>query len=402
MVLASLIALVTLPVPVDEIPAAPDRADALEAAGRYRVAEPIRRRAVEEAGTGESETAAAAAEKLGNNLAMQSRTAEAEPFLRTALEIRLHLAAIDRPPSPEVQARAASSLNQFSAVLLEKGELKEAEAMARRAMWIYRRADRVRDPAYAATLTNLGSIIAAGGNYVRADSLFREAANIMEKVARRGGWQGSAADPARLDAEQRALAFQQAVTLNNLGVNLHRIATGATLPTLFRQSYFSRNAVLAPTTWSPSDASMAMDSATRGDMLAEADNWLRDSLHLREKLRGRRHPDTANAMNSLAANLLAQERRGEAESLYREAVSIKRAFLPASDRDLIVGHWALARIVSDRAESRSYYRKAGDGILAGQALFREFDQAARSQLRSYGPVFTGHVRVDWDLAGQRD
>ena len=141
----------------------PDRATALEEAGRYRDAEAIRRKQLAPVDGASSEATAQALESLANNLGMQSRGSEAAPYIRRALEIRLQIANEAQARAQASQRAAAASLNQFSGMLADTGELDEAERAARRALDMYRLAGDADAVAYADTRVNLGGILAMQG-----------------------------------------------------------------------------------------------------------------------------------------------------------------------------------------------------------------------------------------------
>lgn len=381
-----------------------DRATAFEEAGRYRDAEAIRRRQLASVDDASSEATAQALESLANNLGMQSRGSEAAPYIRRALEIRLRVANEAQARAQAAQRAAAASLNQFSGMLADSGELEEAERAARRALDMYRLAGDADAVAYADTRVNLGGILAMQGQITRADVEFRAAVASLKR--REEGLRGIKPQPGVIEADAleqaaRSTKLSLAITLNNLAINLHRIALARTIPSQFRQSYMHRNAMLAPIASGVGSAEIDIDPVARDAMLREATGWFEESLDRRRQLYGPDHLDTANAMNSLAANYVVRGKRADAASLYRQALATKLKFLAPGDRDLTLGYWGLASVVEVPAEARSLYRLAVRSAFAGQVRFKEFDRAATSELQSQRPIFLGAVRTNWTLASDR-
>ncbi|MCP3728832.1 tetratricopeptide repeat protein [Sphingomonas sp. MG17] len=357
------------------IAAAPvERADELEQAGRYRDAEPLRRAAFERARKGKAAALADIAEKLADNLAMQIRLADAEPFYRLALDARLKRHG-------EQHAATARSLRQLSALLLARGELGEAEQIARRSLTIQRAVSPAGDIEIAWSLNNLAQVRAARGQPFDADLLYRDAITIARATA-----------PLAEDA--------LAVLLNNRGLNFYRMAVSADIPLAFRRPAGTTRGVMLPVA-----DDMPVADADRKRLLAQGRTLLNEALALAERRFGAEHPDTANLLNGLAANHLAAGERSRAEALYRRALTIKAKFLLPEDRDRIVGAWSLgavlARLPGRGAEARTQLRAAAAGALGAQSRYREYDRAASAELRSYAPVFLGQVRVAWTLANAR-
>ncbi|HEV7289269.1 tetratricopeptide repeat protein [Sphingomonas sp.] len=381
-------------------PPSRNRVAALEEAGRYRDAEAIRRQQLAATDGQSGEDAARALENLANNLGMQSRGSEAAPYIRRALQIRLKIAGEAQSRAQASQRAAAASLNQFSGMLADAGSLDEAERAARRALDMYRIAGDADTVAYADTRVNLGGILAMRGEITRADGEFRAAVASLkqrEESLHRIKPQPGVIEAAELDRAARSISLSKAIALNNLAINLHRIALARTIPSQFRQSYMHRNAMLAPIPSGAGGTVVGIDPVARDAMLREATGWFEESLDRRRQLFGRNHLDTANAMNSLAANYVARGKRAEAMALYRQALATKLKFLSPGDRDLTLGYWGLASIVDAPSEARSLYRLAARSAFAGQARFKEFDPAATSELRSQRPIFLGAVRANWAM-----
>lgn len=344
----------------------------LEAAGRYADAERARRTHYEQAqrrGAGTVATADAA-EKLADNLAMQLRLADAEPFYRRAFEIRL-------AKRGEKHGDTARSLRQLASLAMARGALGEAEALARRSLDIQRGLAPAGGMELAWALNTLAEVLAAQGKAFDADPLFAEAVTIAR---------------AQGDADL-------AILLNNRGNNFYRMATATVIPPMFRRRAGATRSVVAPT---DQDASNGLDPLRKRAFLAQGRDLLNEAMRMFVAASGADHPDVANLLNGLAANYRADGKPVEAEARYREALAIKARFLPPDNRDRIVGEWSLGDLLATRpgreAEARTRLRAAMGGAMASQTRFRTFDAAASSELRSYAPVFATSIRVAWRLS----
>jgi len=344
----------------------------LEAAGRYGDAEAARRARYEQASrrAPDDRATADAAEKLADNLAMQLRLTDAEPFYRRALEIRLSKLG-------ERHGDTARSLRQLSALAMARGAFDEADALAWRALDIQRQVSPPDDMELAWAINNLAEVLAAQGQAFDADPLFAEAVDIAR----------GRDDP------------DLAILLNNRGNNFYRMAVATVIPPMFRRLAGASRSVVAP---SDEAAQGGLDPTRKRQFLIQGRGLLNEAIRLVTAVSGDDHPDVANLLNGLAANYRAAGMMAEAESRYVRAIAIKARFLPPDNRDRIVGEWSLGDLLATRpgreAEARARLRAAMAGAIASQARYRGFDQAASAELRSYAPVFATSIRVNWRLS----
>jgi tetratricopeptide (TPR) repeat protein len=90
----------------------------------------------------------------------------------------------------------------------------------------------------------------------------------------------------------------------------------------------------------------------------EADRLLRDALHLRRRILGPRHPDTAMAEYNLACNLARSGRRDEALATLRESIEngLPAFYVPLieqdSDMESLRGDSRFAALIAE-AKSRA-------------------------------------------------
>ena len=174
------------------------RASDLAAKGQYREAESLQQRVVqihEKSMGAEHPLTATSLSNLGNVLHLQGKFAEAEQIHRRALAIRTKVLGHGHPDT-------ATSLNNLANVLFEQGkdeQLSLAEQRARASSGqlvrsgteienLYRRALSIQEaslgphhPALATTLNNLSALLDQRGTYAESEPLQRRALSILEQ-----------------------------------------------------------------------------------------------------------------------------------------------------------------------------------------------------------------------------
>jgi tetratricopeptide (TPR) repeat protein len=93
----------------------------------------------------------------------------------------------------------------------------------------------------------------------------------------------------------------------------------------------------------------------------EAESLHRKALAIRRKLLGNEHPDVATSMDRLAIALGGQGKLEEAERIHREALAMRRKLLGNAHPDLAHTLFNLGWVLKDRrklAESESMFREA--------------------------------------------
>jgi serine/threonine-protein kinase len=110
---------------------------------------------------------------VGNTYRSQRRFADAEPFLRQALEIRRTVPADD--------AQIARSYNDLGQLLHDQGKLADAEPLYREALAIRRRVLHPTHQHLAASLTTLGLVYAEQEKFGEAEPLLGEALAISRE-----------------------------------------------------------------------------------------------------------------------------------------------------------------------------------------------------------------------------
>ncbi len=193
------------------------------------------------------------------------------------------------------------SLNLLGNILMDKGDLRGAEAAYRESLELRRRVHGPDSIEVAQTLNNLSSAVDPQGRYDESDLLLQESLAIKRK---------------RLAPDDPSLA----TSIANLGVNFYR----------------------------------------RGD-LARAEPLLREGLAIQKKALGEDHPEVAFSMQSVGVILDEQKKYDEAEKTYREALAIQRKVLGAEHPDMVTTLTNLANTLSHADKltaAEAVYREA--------------------------------------------
>jgi CHAT domain-containing protein/tetratricopeptide (TPR) repeat protein len=284
--------------------------------------------------------------RLRNNLAANAlhmadfRTAEAG--FRRALET---CRKVFPPESTEI---AANAMN-LAHCLDKLGNLVEAEALLREAFGIFKGALSLNHPDTAGCINNLAANLSAQGRPAEAETLYRTALSIMRaglgeghpRIARlEGNLAHVLSDQGRVaEAEslcRSALATftkrqgqheETANALNNLGMLLVEERRFDEAEPLLLQALEMRSKLLAPT-----HPSVAQSHNNLGGLEESRQRPAQAIIYFRKayEIRRARDPsslDTAESCNNLAASLDGRENFGEAERLYREALSIRERLL---------------------------------------------------------------------------
>jgi tetratricopeptide (TPR) repeat protein len=174
-------------------------ADALQAQGKNRQAEPLLRRAlaIRERVLGpEHPDTALCLNQLGALLRLRDKTAEAVAVDRRALAIR------EKIRGPE-HFETAVSLNNLAVALHDEGNDAEAEALLRRALTIFERVPDATHQIAANTRRNLDAVVAA--RTTKAVAPASQAREVARAARAKEAWLN--AKWARKQREQQALGF---------------------------------------------------------------------------------------------------------------------------------------------------------------------------------------------------
>ena len=278
-------------------------AQLLQRTNRLDEAEPLMRSALEidEIAFGRQHpTAAVRSNNLAGLLHATGRFREAEPLMRRALEI-------DESAFGKQHPAVAGDLNNLATLLQETGRIVEAEPLMQRALEIDVAAFGEQHPNVAIRLSNLAQLLKNTSRIEEAERLMRHA----------------------LAIDMAALGMQHpnvALDLNNLANLLqdtNRIEEAEPLMVLALQIGESAFGKQHPTIATHlNNLAMLLKDADRN---MEAEPLMRRALEIDEAAFGKRHPAVARDLNNLAALLQANDRTAEAEPLMRRALEIDEA-----------------------------------------------------------------------------
>ncbi|MEM1180531.1 MAG: serine/threonine-protein kinase [Acidobacteriota bacterium] len=285
---------------------------------------------------------------LGIVLEDQGEREEAKRVLEEGLELA-------RTEGDEAPYRVVARLrNSLALILKRSGDFEAAQANFGEALRLYRGGTGSNDLNVAAVLNNLGTLAAGGGDFAGAAEHLREGLNIRlrlqgdrhpEVTAVRGnlaavlhlaGDYGPAETlyrqtlaRSRKDADPRALATD----LSNLGILLREMGRAGEAEDLLREALHIRRDITSPdhsSTATPRH-NLGLVLLDLGD-LEEAAEHLRRAADIREEHLGKKHWLVGNSRNSLAVLALRTGDPCRAADLALEASTILAEALPG-------GHW---------------------------------------------------------------
>jgi len=312
--------------------------------GRLGEAEALLRRAIEEApaaGVVDQGTYACALRRLGATLSLTARSVEAETMLRRALEA-----------APGESAEAAECLADLAALRLSRGDGREAQRLAARALEISERRLGKQSAETVPMLNILADTALMEGDLDEADRLLRQA---ERRLAR------SEAS----DVLKSAVAGRRGRLYLSLGQEAEA------------EPLLERSLALAEDAYGPDHAALAPTLVTLGDCyrrnrrVGDAGAAYERALALGESSLGLSDPALLPALAGLAE---IEERTGDvlrAKALRARSSSIARTFLPPQSIERAEHVAALAALHARHGEH------AAAAELYGEAL-AVLDAAARS------------------------
>ncbi len=261
---------------------------------------------------------------------------------------RIDDGALEKKPAAEAAVRL-----QLGQLAMSFGRYDDAEKNMRRALELGKASPSPVDPQLYGSMGNLATILHMKGNFPGSAALFREALDAMQKdgryvqeeiystlcnnyaeLLRATGDLDGAERMYRLALSVRpkkpVLAGQRGRVLSNLG-ELQRqrgdfagaIVTADEALASLRAAYGEEHASIATVM-----NNKALALRARKEQ-GEAETLLRASLAMRKKLLPATHESVAQSLNNLASLLRDTGRAEEAEPLYREALGIAEKSLPA-------------------------------------------------------------------------
>jgi non-specific serine/threonine protein kinase/serine/threonine-protein kinase len=266
----------------------------------------------------------------------------------------------DLAGQPVVQARIMSTMG---AVYQSLGLYNESAALFRKSVDVRRRALGNRDPAVAASLSDLGPTLVRAGDLPGAEAALNEALALQESLC------GKA-------------CAEVAVTVRNLAEIAYVRGDYARAETLFRRGLETLRGLPPGNDEAIADClnDLAMTvQQTRADYKG-AQELLGESLAILRRLFGSMHPKVANGLNNLAKVSYRLGDYATAETLFLESLSMNRTLHGEEHPEISANLSNLALVARDRRD----YAKAN-------ALF---EQAVPMDRRLFGP---SHLIVAGDL-----
>ncbi len=234
------------------------------------------------------------------------------------------------------------SLTILGNTLMDKGDLKEAEAAYREAVEIHRRLFGPESLEVAKSLNNLSGVLDPQGRYDEASRLMEESLRIKRR---------------RLDPDDPILAN----SIYNLGVELYH----------------------------------------RGD-LGGAEKLLREALTIQRRTLGEDHPDVAFTLQAVAVTLDEHGQYAEAERAYREALALQRKVLGPEHPEIVTTLTNLGVTLRHQGQLAAAKDVFGEALSMSRKLFgpETTDTAAVLAGLAEVDLLEGEVREAEDLARQ--
>jgi tetratricopeptide (TPR) repeat protein len=256
-----------------------------------------------------------AANELGLFLQDAGLYAEAEPLLRSALDLDTKNLGADHPFIAVRLSKLAGLLESMNRLDEVEGEI-EIEGMYRRALVITEQHFGPEDHNVALRLSNLSAFLLKTNRIDEAEKLMRRGLAIAEKS---------------LGPDHPNVAIR----LSNLAGILQRTNRPAQADPLLRRSL-----AISESNFGPDHPSVAANLSSLAFVLsetnqqAEVEPILRRVLAIDEKNYGRGHIAVARDLNNLASFLESTDRWAEAEPLYRRAVAVFEKNLGGNHADV--------------------------------------------------------------------
>ena len=278
--------------------------------------------------------------EFGSLLVLEGKLPEAERTLRSSLALRRELMK-----TPDIKFSGNLS-DLATAILQQRSDVKEAEALYLESLSIYRALLDKNHPAIANLLNNLAVMYNGAGDPEKAEPVLREAIAIFERLP--------------------VPPYEYGTALSNLSY-LCRISGRTTEAeqhvrraiVVFRSAVGDANPYLAGATTELADV-LCAEGRYR-----EAEEQEREALAMLEKLGLTRHYLSVRGTTSLGRILVRAGRLREAETLVRATLEIAKSIQNA--RAVALAQGQLGECLT--AEGR--YAEAEPLLLASEATFRE-------------------------------
>ena len=289
---------------------------------------------------------------------------KAEPHLTKALTIR------NRVLGPR-HSDVAESLSQLGVLARAKGNFADAEKFYRKALQIFRELPAHDDMGMAGVLNNLGVVLKSKGEYEEAEAAYRESLGIRQ---------------ARLGSKHREVA----TTLNNLASvqkNQGRLSDAAST---YREALSIFQSVLGE-----EHIHVAVCMNNLALLLRETGDWgeatrlLREALGIRRKAYREGHPGVATGLHNLGLLLAIQGETAEAEALYQEALTIRLQALGERHPHVAYTATNLAELLARRGDFESAEPLCRDALAIRREKLPSGHASIASSLQVLGRIWNG-------------
>jgi len=249
--------------------------------------------------------------EMGLYLVEHARYAEAERYLRQALQIKQKVL-------PAEHSETATTLHELGRVSWNQGRYAEAERYWQQALQMYQKVLPAEHSYIAATLSALGTVNLEQGKYVEAERYFQQALQMDQKV---------------LAAEHP----DTAITLQELGrVNLEQ-GRYAEAERYLQQALQIKQKVLPAEHPETAITLTALGTVKlEQGQYAEAERYLQQALQISQKVLPAEHPDIGKILHELGRVKYYQGQYAEAERYLQQALQIKQKVLSAEHPSTIV------------------------------------------------------------------
>jgi non-specific serine/threonine protein kinase/serine/threonine-protein kinase len=277
------------------------------------------------------ETRAGVLSTIGATYRALGRFEDAEPLLRSALEIR-------RAILPEGHRDLVESLNSLAGLHLDRSEFAEAEQLYREALATAGKEHGEPPPEVVATLNGLGELAQSRHNLEQAEEYYKEALATCREL---------------YGDEHRDLA----TSLNNLAALASARDQLAEAKSLYRQVLEMNEKLLGPE--HPAVTRSLNNMATvliRLDEFGAADPLLERALALSRKQFGEKHQAVSTLLNNLGNLALRMGDHEKAKSRLATALEMDRALFGDSHPFVAIDSSDLARALCAKGEGQDALR----------------------------------------------
>jgi len=278
---------------------------------------------------GDLKTAPEAELRLRGTIGDTYRELARYPEAARMLEPSIAMARLQHPGD---HPDTASALTSLAGLLMDRGDLKRAEAPLREALGMWTRLEPGDHPSTADGMNNLAALLRGQGELAGAEPLLRESLAMRKRL---------------FPADHSDVA----IALGNLAQLLQARGDLAGAEPLARESLAMWKRLFQG---DHPDVALGLNNLAgllneRGDD-AGAERRYREALDMWERLFPEGHPYRANGLRNLAVLLRARGDQAGAETLFRETLEMRKRLFPGDHADVALGLNSLAFMVQARGD----------------------------------------------------